>query len=398
MRRRRLLGTVAAGLAGSTAGCLGGLVGERGRPSARSDASRPAPDGPAGPQSAASGAFGVGDTPLPVPRTELRHLLPRDYIPAIVAPAFARDWRGLTPDAGATATLPTDAAVIGVERGGRARAYPLRILDHHDSFGGPIAVTYCVLCGSGVVVERRVAGAATVFGVSGTLWRSDLVMYDRASDSLWSQLAATAIRGPRTGDRLRILPSTLTTWGEWRRTHPDTRVLLPPPASGTIPGWDRSFDYATPKYDYGGETQLVGFDSHDGTLHPKTLVVSVTADGVTRAYPFPVVSEDHDGVIHDRVGSLPVVVATAPDGALVAYDRWVDGEVRRFRAHDADHLVAGGSRWARTTGTASDGPHAGRTLRRANDLPPMFWLGWSKFNPDGEVYGTGPLYRPPAKG
>ncbi|PSP41684.1 hypothetical protein BRC63_03600, partial [Halobacteriales archaeon QH_10_70_21] len=82
----------------------------------------------------------------------------------------------------------------------------------NDAFAGPLAVTYCPLCGSGIVVERVVAGTPTLFGVSGRLRRDDLVMYDRATDSLRSRILATAIRGPRTGDRLTIVPSTLTTW------------------------------------------------------------------------------------------------------------------------------------------------------------------------------------------
>jgi hypothetical protein len=134
--------------------------------------------------------------------------------------------------------------VLGVEHDDRARAHPLRVLNHHevvnDEFAGPLAVTYCVLCGSGVVFERRVTGEPTTFGVSGRLWRSDLVMYDGLTDSLWSQLAATAIRGPRTGDRLTLVPSSLTTWGKWRSAHPETRVLLPPPHSGTVGRYDRA--------------------------------------------------------------------------------------------------------------------------------------------------------------
>jgi hypothetical protein len=321
----------------------------------------------------------------------MRHPLPRDYIPAIVDPAFGDDWSGSDGD-GREPTLTPDSPVLGVARDGRARAYPLRILNRHevvnDRFAGPIAVTYCVLCGSGVVFRRRVTGRRTRFGVSGKLWRSDLVMYDRLTDSLWSQILATAIDGPRTGDRLEILPSTLTTWAEWRSLHPGTRVLLPPPHSGTVPGYDRSFDYSTPKYDYGGETQLVGRDSYDGALHPKTLVVGVESDGTNRAYPFPVVADE--GVVLDTVGDRPVVVTVAPDGVLVAYDRRTDRGVLDFRATDDGHIAGGGSRWDSRTGVAVDGPLAGRRLDRANDRPPMFWTGWSAFEPDTDVYGLSP--------
>jgi len=392
MRRRRFLSGLTASLAVGTAGCLASPP-ESGAISTP-EASTPPADatstpGPAESSPEEPGATMVAGTELPVPLSEMRHPLPRDYIPAIVEPAFATDWNGL--DAGERdPSLPDDAPVLGVEREGRARAYPLRILNHHevvnDSLAGPIAVTYCVLCGSGVVFERTVAGEPTRFGVSGKLWRSDLVMYDGLTDSLWSQLAATAIRGLRTGDRLAILPSTLTTWAEWQRSHPGTRVLLPPPRSGTIGEYDRQFDYFTPKYGYGDESQLVGRDSYDGDLHPKTLVIGVASDGTARAYPFGAVTGE--GVINDRVGDLPVVVAAAPDGTLVAYDRRIDGRTLRFVGDSDRHLAADGSRWERTTGRAVDGPHAGRRLRQASDHPPMFWTGWSKFNPGTEVYGV----------
>lgn len=162
-------------------------------------------------------------------------------------------------------------------------------------------------------------------------------------------------------------------------------MLLPPPHSGVIASSPRSFDYGSRRYDYDDESQLVGLDSHDGGLHPKTMVVGVAADGVVRAYPFPVVADA--GVVTDRVGDRPVVVAVAPDGTLVAYDRRVDGVVLGFEADGDRYLAGGGSRWDRASGRAVDGPHEGRRLERANDHPPMFWLGWSNFNPGTDVYG-----------
>jgi hypothetical protein len=387
VHRRRFLAL--AGVATAGAGCLG-AGGEDGTgTNATPNATATATATPtATPTPVAATVDGVD---LPVDRSEMRSPLPRDYIPAIVDPAFGADWSGLDV-AGGDPTLPGDAPVLGVERDDRARAYPLRILNRHevvnDVLGGPIAVTYCVLCGSGVVFERRVAGEPTTFGVSGKLWRSDLVMYDRLTDSLWSQLLATAIDGPRTGERLGILPSTLTTWAEWRSIHPDTRVLLPPPRSVAIAEYDRSFDYFSPKYGYGEESQLVGRDSYDGTLHPKTMVVGVESAGVARAYPFPVVTDE--GVVLDSVGERPVVVTVAPDDTLVAFDRQIDGTTLQFRAAGDSHIAGGGSRWERLTGRAIDGPLEGRRLARANTHPPMFWTGWSEFNPGTDVYGLDP--------
>ena len=366
MKRRRLLGLTAA--TASTAGCV---VGYHDAGAAESDAD-PIP--------------GVD---LPVPRDEIETPAPRDQIPAIVDPAFAVDWSGLDPDGVDDPTLPEGTAVIGVERDGTARAYPLRILNWHeivnDDLGGPIAVTYCVLCGSSIVVERFVDGEPTTFGVSGRLWRNDLVMYDSATESIWSQIHATAIRGARTGDQLDVVGSTLSSWGEWRRTHPETEVLLPPPHSELITGRDDRFPYFRSKYSYADEQQLIGQDS-EGDLDVRTMVIGVSDGSETRAYPFDVVSER--GVITDRVSETPVVVAVTPDGTLVAYDRRIDG-----REHDAApagerYLELDGSRFERSTGRAVDGPHEGIRLERANEHPPMFWRGWSNFNPETTVYGN----------
>jgi hypothetical protein len=388
MHRRRFLGWCAAGALGAIAGCSS---------NGDNDGDGDGDGGGGTPTNEAAGQLRprqprqpLDDVDLPVPRDELDWRLAQDSIPAVVEPSFAADWSGLaTDDPDVDTSLDEGAPVIGVTRGGNARAYPLRVLDRHeivnDTFGGPLAVTYCVLCGSAVVVERTVAGEPTVFGVSGALWRNDLVMYDEATESLWSQILATAIRGDRTGDQLQLVPSSLTTWGEWREQHPGTAILLPPPRSNTVRGPDQPYDYFSPKYSYGDEDQLVGFDSTDGGLQRRTLVVGVATDDAVRAYPFPVVAAAD--VVNDEVGDRPVVVTVAPDGTLAAYDRRVGGERLSFAGADERTLTAGGSRWERTTGRALDGPHEGDRLDRANDHPPMFWLGWSKFNPDTGVYG-----------
>ena len=371
MHRRRFLGALFGTTVAGTAGCVGGEFESTSTPPVTQREPRQE----------------YADVDLPVPREEMRHPFPQDHIAAIVSPAFADDWSVLD---GNDTTLPPDAPVLGVSAEGTARAYPLRILDRHevvnDELQGPIAVTYCVLCGSGVVVERRVAGEVTRFGVSGSLWRSDLVLYDEATESLWSQLLATAIRGPRTGDQLRIRPSTLTTLAEWREQYPGTQVLLPPPESETLNDSNRGFEYCTPRYSYGEEEQIIGRDSFDGGLHTKTMVMGIRSDGEATAYPFHVVGEEN--VVTDKVGERPVVVTTTPDNTLVAYIRRVAGETVSFAANGTEKLEADGSNWERTTGRALDGPHQGATLNRANDHPPMFWVGWSNFNPDTAVYGV----------
>lgn len=386
MERRRLL-QVLTGAAAGLAGCA-----SAGRPSTGTASTSPTSTPPAG---------SVANVDLPVPAEQLEQSVRRDGIPAITEPAFGPDWSDFelsTRDQfGNEKTirprLEDDDRVIGVERDGAARAYPLRLLNWHeivnDAFDGPLLVTYCPLCRSGLTAVRRVRGEPTVFGVSGQLWRSNLVMYDRLSDSRWAQVAATAIRGPMTGHTLELVPSTITTWGTWREQHPDTPVLLPPPKSNTVVGRDASRDYTYDPYGGYATTDQVGVGStfDDDRLHPKTLVIGVTAGESAKAYPLPRIGAA--GVVNDTVGDRPVVVAGAPGDTLVAYDRTVDGEVLTFEAADDERLRAGGSRWRRSTGRAVDGPHEGSELTAANRLPALFWFAWLDFHPETTLYGDG---------
>ncbi|WP_370515787.1 DUF3179 domain-containing protein [Halapricum sp. CBA1109] len=325
---------------------------------------------------------------LPVPESDLDRGAQKDGIPAITDPAFAADWSGVE-NRGESLELDDEDTVVGVARDGEARAYPLRILDWHevvnDEFGGPLLVTFCPLCGSGMTAVRRVDGEVTTFGVSGLLFRSDLVMYDAATESLWSQIMATAIRGPRTGESLALVPSSLTTWGEWRTDHPRTRVLLPPPDSGTITdapprpyGRDPYVGYAD-----SDRIGIGGGDNPDDRLAPKTTVVGVADGESARAYPLPRVQEMD--VVNDTVGDLPVAVAATAAGTLVAYVRRLDGETVTV-GRDGRYLTAEGSRFRVTDGVAVDGPHEGARLEQANSISPKFWFAWANFHPETDIW------------
>lgn len=363
-RRRLLSGLSAAALAG-----FAGCAGYQG-----SDGGRSADSGTETPE-----AF--------VARSELQRGARKDAIPAITEPAFGPDWSAVD-----AAPLQDTNEVIGIVRNGEARAYPLRILNWHEivneSFDGPLLVTYCPLCGSAVSAARQAGGEPTLFGVSGLLYKNDLVMYDQATDSLWSQIEARAINGELVGEELQLVPSTLTTWGEWTVEYPDTSVLLPPPESGTIT------DAAPRGYDtdpYGGyefSSRIgIGGSYDDDRLHPKATVLGVTREGDARAYPLDRVIEA-GGVVNDEVGDTPIVVAVTGDGdgSLVGYERQVDGESLTFEK-DGAALVAGGSQWNPLTGGATDGPYEGTTLTVANERSPMFFFAWLEFYPETTVYG-----------
>lgn len=380
MRRRAFLGTAGASLT-ALAGCLEAPLGGGPSTGTGDDAVEP------------------GQVTTPSGEYELSRGAPKDAIPAIVDPVFETDWSGVeltvTSRFGTESTieprLNDGDQVIGIERAGEARAYPLRVLNWHevcnDDFHGPLLVTYCPLCRSGVTAVRTVDDEATTFGVSGLLWKSNLVMYDEKTESRWSQVAARAIQGPKRGTSLSLVPSTITSWGEWRTAHPETVVLQPPPESSTVRGPEATRNYTTDPYAGYGSSDDVGLgrSDYDGRLHPKTLVIGVATDDVARAYPLGTV--EAAGVVNDVVDGRPVVVTTDEAGSLVAYDRRVDGEVLAFEAADASSLAAGGSTWQRSTGRALSGPHEGTTLERANALTPLFWFSWADIHPDSEIYG-----------
>ncbi len=327
-----------------------------------------------------------GDVSLPVDSSEIEDVLPQDRIPAISGPKFGEDWSDTEY------TMADDWKVIGVVREGEARAYPLKILNWHevvnDDFGGPLLVTFCPLCGTGVTAVRKADGDETMFGVSGKLWRSDLVMYDEKTGSLWSQILATAIRGDLTGEQLTLVPSTLTTWAQWQADHPDTQVLLPPPESATIvESVPRNYD--TDPYAGYESNRNIGVtgdnDFDDDRLHPKTQVIGVATETAAKAYPFERVAAE--GVVNDTVGDLPVVVAAGAAETLSAFERTVDGTVLEFEPDGEDRMRAGGSSWTRTTGRAVDGPYKGVTLDSAARVSTEFWFAWLNFHPDTTVYG-----------
>jgi len=318
---------------------------------------------------------------------------PPDGIPAIDRPAF------VSP-ADAAAWLAPKEPVLALEVQGDARAYPLQILMWHeivnDVVGGvPVAVTFCPLCNSGIVFERVLDGTTLDFGTSGKLYKSDLVMYDRQSHSLWAQMEGRAIVGARAGARLTLIPANTLSFEEWRATHPAGKVL------SRETGHTRK--YGVNPYESYDQPQLGPFlfrGRPDPRRPPKERVVGIKLGETARAYPWPVLVEH--GVVHDRLGDQPLVILYRP-GTLSALD---DEEIRRSRAVGAtaafSRVLEGraltfeasaegfrdretGSTWT-LLGHAVKGPLAGRRLTAVPHVD-AFWFAWAAFNPATSVYG-----------
>lgn len=261
--------------------------------------------------------FGYGpDTPSLVNYEELYQGCPaRDCIPSIDEPKYVS-----TPEAD---FLGDDELIMGVNINGQQRAYPARIMDYHEIVndtiaGQPIAVTWCPLCGSGVAFDPRIDGEVVEFGVSGVLHDSDLVMYDRKTNSLWQQITGQAIMGPRMGERLGTLPLTMTDWQTWRQAHPDTLVL------SMDTGVDRDYGDSR-RYDEYDQSERLAFPiaDRDLTIHPKSVVFGFEINGHKLA-----VFEDRldDATrIETQLGDLSLVIERDQDGSVRATDE--DGNI-----------------------------------------------------------------------
>ncbi|WP_035872790.1 DUF3179 domain-containing protein [Cucumibacter marinus] len=156
--------------------------------------------------------------------TEIVNVIGRDNIPAIDDPGFA--------PVGEVSDIPDREPVIALEIDGDARGYPLRIMMWHeivnDTVGGvPVAVTYCPLCNTALVFRREIAGEPVTFGTSGKLRHSDLIMYDRKTQSWWQQFTGEGIVGVHAGDKLDAIPSLLMSFADFKTEHPDGQVLQP---------------------------------------------------------------------------------------------------------------------------------------------------------------------------
>lgn len=217
---------------------------------------------------------------------------PKDGIPALTDPEFVS---GKEVD-----YLSPKDRILGVSVNGESKAYPIKILNWHeivnDRIGGKeILVSYCPLCGTGMVFDAGIKGKRVLFGVSGKLYNSDVLMYDKQTESLWSQIKMEAVTGPMTGHKLVLLPARHTTWEVWRSQYPDTLVL------SKMTGYSR--DYARNPYeDYGRTSQLYFPVNHEDKRLPlKEWVVGVVVDGKAKAYPFSEL-EKKGPVVKDSIG------------------------------------------------------------------------------------------------
>lgn len=229
----------------------------------------------------------------------------RDCIPSIDEPKYVSV---------AEATHVGDQdVVLAMSFQGHDRVWPARILDHHEIVNDligetPVAITWCPLCGSAVGVIREIDGQVTEFGVSGVLYNSDLVFYDRTTETLWDQIIAEGIVGPLTGKKLELIPITMTRWGKWKAAHPDTEVL------STDTGFD--FDYSEDAYGkYRHEAGLMfPVARTSDAMHPKSVVFGFDLNDQKVAFTASLLEQS--GPIEHEMAGQTFDVTLAGDGEV----------------------------------------------------------------------------------
>lgn len=277
--------------------------------------------------------------------------------------------------------------VIGYKNGNDIRAYPVKVLDWHevvndDISGDKMAITYCPLTGTALGISRVIDGSPTTFGVSGLLYNSNVITYDRATGSKWSQLRNQCVNGTHIGDTTDQTTLVEIPWYYWANMYPDSKVLA----------WDQGFGKNYNHYPYGSYP----VDNHiyfpiaieDNRLHVKAKVHGIVMDGEARVYElgnFP----SNMNVIHDNYkGHDLVIVGSGPYIYAASYfARAEDLTPLTFTAKDSLPVVMTdneGNHWD-VWGRAVAGPRTGEHLTPTKSWMGM-WFSWANFYPGCEIY------------
>lgn len=315
----------------------------------------------------------------------------RDYIPAIDKPNFENTQ--------SLSWLHKREPVILVELNGEVKVYPLQILIHHeivnDEIGGTkVAVTFCPLCNSAIVFKREIGGELLSFGVSGALRKSDLIMYDRQSQSWWQQFTGEAIIGKYTGTWLEQISAQIVAFEEIQKHYPEALVLSRETGYSKLYGSNPFRGY-----DSVDESPFLFFDPVDPRLPAMERVLAVSVESKDKVYPESILQTQ--GLVQDLIGTTPIVAFSQSDVFSAVDEEWID-ESRYTVSAAAFHRVLDeitlefelregkvvdtktGSTWT-ISGRAVSGPLRGKRLKQL-DQGVHFAFAWFAFKPQSQIY------------
>lgn len=327
------------------------------------------------------GSGGVSGTWL-VPQNEVFDGGPgKDGIPALENPAVSP-----ATDIG---FLTGSDLVIGFCENGVYRAYPHDILDWHEIIndeleGMPVAITYCPLTGTGIGWERMISGQQTTFGVSGLLYNTNLIPYDRLTDSKWCQISLKSINGNLIGEEIKTVPIVETTWQTWKAMFPESTVV------NTKTGFSRNYGiYPYGDYKTNNNKLLFPVSPMDTRLPEKERVLAVVVNDKSKVYQRGLF-EGGTKVITDQFENTDIVViGNKEKNIIVAYENSLDGSPRQFApatstdapAYFKDDL---GNEYD-VFGSVISGPDVGKRLLPTNSFM-AYWFSIGAFYPNAAIY------------
>jgi hypothetical protein len=307
---------------------------------------------------------------------DMIRVLPRESIPAIDNPIF--------DNSDEVFGIRDTERVLGLQIHGDCRVYPFSILSVHqvvnDVVGGvPVAVTWCPLSYSAVVYRRDIGGRPLTFGVSGSILRNVMVIYDRETGSYWNQMTGDCFNGALSGITLQAVPLLHTTWEQWSSVCPDSRVLSKKKSPYGHYEEDHMGDYYR-----SGKTGIRQPTHRDHRLPEKEIILGVPAKPA-RVYPFTLLEAAR--VLHDQMDNESVVAFFLPESHTAALFRAeIDGYVLSFFEAGGSYFdYRTGSCWSPVNGLAISGPLQGKQLQPVVSLT-AFWFAWADHFPKTEVY------------
>ena len=280
--------------------------------------------------------------------------------------------------------------IIGFKDGDEVKGYTHVVLDWHEIINDVvgdknIAVTYCPLTGTGIGWNRTINGSTTTFGVSGLLYNTNLIPYDRETDSNWSQIRLDCVNGDRMGAQVETLPIVEMNWKTWKTLYPNSEIV------SLNTGINRSYG----RYPYGSyrtdNSLNFPISTHDNRLHRKERVLGVINGNTAKVYRFSSFETNTINVIADTYKGEKLVVCGSKElNFLVAYKRTLDGQELQFTAlqnasDDAVMEDQEGNRY-NVFGEAVAGPRKGQRLNATRSFI-GYWFSWGTFYPEPEIYG-----------
>ena len=316
-----------------------------------------------------------------IPVAEVRDGGPgKDGIPALDSPE-------LIP-ASQVDFLEDNDLVLGFVDGQDIRAYPHKILDWHEIInenlpsGKKLSVIYCPLTGTGIGWERRVDGRETTFGVSGLLYNTNIIPYDRATDSNWSQMLFKSVNGPLAGTEAKTYSMIETTWSTWKEMYPSSQVV------SLNTGFNRSYKYPYGDYRSNQEFILFPVSRRDDRLPNKQRVLGVIINEKLKVYDIDTFGSQTETISDQFENKELIIVGNKDSNFILAFENSLNGSPQSFQPVQnqlpiimQDQL---GNQYD-VNGRVVSGPSQGSALLEVRRMM-SYWFSWASFYPDIELY------------